>query len=620
MATSVDDRFSNRRVSVLSVLVLAAFIAPGAWMVKGLPPVAWSQFLQIATVAVWLVAAGLGVIALRRPHRSVVLAAIVFGVIALVATLANPYPFAAFFYDIYGEMPALQWFVLLGMFLVGASVPTDARVVRGLQAVVIASVALSVFAIWWSTLPIIGGDSVVFGSSAYSVPALAPVMVVAIALARLDRKHRFIWWGSAAIIVFTVGVSLGSMMGSLAVVFAVAAMLAFEPTLLGVPVRLERTASIVGVTAAAIAVAAIMFASSPAVSGGLLPESEAQRWPGSVATRIHLYNGAERMVAERPLLGYGAGGYRLRAVEFLDKDVFPSIATLGADPISYSPPSPHSLLWEVLTRSGGLGLLAFFTLVILGYITFRERAAQEGDERHARFRNALAAAAAVYLFTLLTTPTHFASGLLGPLMCGLAIAPAPRGVESAEEAVSRGALLRAVLVLLGVALAGIGLWLGIGKSSGTLGSPDLATLIDRADAAAAITPGDPLNERHRLELALIAAKTPEEIRAVQERIDHAPGYIVDYLPNHALWSYIGLSEIDRGNGMTPEWERANLELAARTIPDVPSVVAESMHLALVENDVAAIRSLVAPVRELVEVYPESAAYLERAEAVLAETP
>lgn len=606
------------RDSVLAVLVVVAFLAPGAWVVRGLPPVAWSQVLQAVTLAAWLIAAGLGAIALKRPDRCVVLAASAFGVVALVALLANPYPFAAFFYDIYGEMPAMQWFLLLGMFLVGVSLPSDTRVVRGLQGVIAAATVLAIFAIWWSTIPVIGGKSVVFGSSAYSVPALAPVIVIALMMASLDKKRRYLWWFATAIIAYAVAISVGSTMGTIAVVFIPFVILAFEPSILGVPDNVRRLTRWIGAIGATVAVVAVLVASVPALSSSLLPENSAARWGTSVASRIHLYNGAERMFAQKPLLGYGSGGYRLHAVEFLDARVFPSIATLGADPISYSPPSPHSLLWEILTRTGVGGMIAFVILLAVGFAAYRDRL-QEGNERQMRFRGALAAAAAVYLFTLLVTPVHFASGLLGPLLCGLALAPnaaAPVKVRSTRETSDSG-IGRFAFVAGGIAIAAIALWVGIGKSTGALDGPDLPALIDRADAAASITPGDPLNERHRLELALIAAGTPEEIRIAQESIDRAPGYITDYLPNLALWSYIGLSEIDRGSGMTSEWEAANLERAAKLIPDVPSVVAEQMHLALIEQDRDAVRALYDRVEALTDVYPEAAAYLERADTLLA---
>lgn len=605
------------RVSVLAVLVVLAFLAPGAWMVRGLPPVGWSQTLQLLTFAAWLIAAGFGAIALVRPDRRVLVAASAFGIVALVALLANPHPFAAFFYDIYGEMPALQWFVLLGIFLVGASLPSDTRLARGLQGVVIAATALAVFAIWWSTIPIVGGKSVIFGSSAYSVPALAPVIVIALMMASLDTKRRYLWWLATAIIAYAVAVSVGSTMGTIAVVFTPFVILAFEPSVLGVPDKVRRLARRIGAIGATVAVAAVLVASIPMLSSSFLPVDSAARWGTSVSSRIHLYNGAERMLAQKPRLGYGSGGYRLHAVEFLDARVFPSIATLGADPISYSPPSPHSLLWEILTRTGVVGMIAFSVFLAIAFAAYSRRS-QEGNERQIRFRGAVAAAATVYLFTLLVTPVHFASGLLGPLLCGLALAPnAVMPVKRRSAPMTSGPGIDLIaLAAGGVAIAVIAFWVGIGKSSGELEGPDLTTLIDRADAAASITPGDPLNERHRLELALIAAGTPEEIRNAQERIDAAPGYITDYLPNLALWSYIGLSEIDRGNGMTSEWEAANLDRAANVIPDVPSVVAEQMHLALIEQDRDAVRALYDRVEALVDVYPEAAGYIARAETFL----
>ncbi len=601
-------------ITATSALVVAAFLAPGAWKVVGLPPVAWAKFLQLATVAVWLAAVGFGLVALKRPDKRVLIAAGALAAVSLIATQASGNFFASLVYDIYGDMPLLQWFALLGLLLVGAGLATDGGVVRGLQGVVIVASLLSVFMIVWSLLPNEGGFSIVFGSSAYSVPAMAPLVAVALGLAKVEKNRPWVWRALAALIAVAVAWAAGSLMGTLAVAFAAIVVLAFEPSVLGIPEKLRLGSKRVATALCVVAVAGVVFLSVPALSGSLLPEKRAADFGSSISSRIYLWNGAERMFAEKPLLGFGPSGYRLHAVEYLDAGVFPSLVTLGGDPISFSPPSPHSLMWELLTRLGVLGFAAFAALLVVGFLAYRRVIATEDGPR-AILRRALAAAAIVYLFALMTTPVHFASGLMGALLCGLAIAPKAGGPK--EPATKPSKATRWSFVVIAIVLIAVAGWVAAGKSTGNIDdATDLASIQARIERAASIIPGEPLNERRRLEVALIGAHDDASIAAAREAIDGAPGYVLDFAPNLAMFAAIGLDEADISGRTDVSWEAAKLATAEGRIPNVPLVIAERLHLAIIQGDTEAVKRLVVPARAILDSYPAVEEYVTRADELL----
>lgn len=604
-------------VTPISVLVVAAFLAPGAWLVAGLPPVEWSQFLQAGTAAAWLIAAGLGLVALLRMDRFVAITAGVLVVVAIVSAVVAGDFVQALFYDIYGDMPLIQWFALSILFLVGASLAIDGGVVRGLQGVVIAGSLLAAFMIVWDLLPD-RGFSIVFGSSAYSVPAMAPLIPVALALGVADARRIGLWRGLAALIGFAVAVSSGSLMGTIAVVFALVAVVAFEPALLGVPEKLRHRARRVAVAGVVLAVAGMLFFSIPALSGSILGEDRADSYGASIASRVYLWNGAQRMFAEQPLLGFGPSGYRLNAVEYLDAGVFPSIARLGGDPIAYSPPSPHSLLWDVLTRLGIVGLAAFLALVGSGASSF-VRASRSEQGQRALMRRAIAAGASVYLFALMTTPIHFASGLLGALLCGLAVSPVVvRPTDKRKSTPPTDADRRWYLVGAGVALLAVASWLAIGNSTASIDdAQDLQTVRSRVESAASIIPGHPMNERRRLEVAFLMASDEPSRAAARAAIDAAPDYIHDYLPNLAMFAQIGLNAADESGRTDVSWEAEKLGLAATGVGHTPVVIAENLHLALVEGDIDAIRQAYEPAAAIRESFPAVEDYVVRADALIA---
>lgn len=604
-------------LSATSVLVVAAFLAPGAWRFAGLPPVEWSQFLQLATLSAWLIAAGLGAITLRRMNPRLAVAAGIFLAVVLASSLAAGDFIQTVFYDMYADMPLVQWLALFVMFLIGASLVIDGSTVRGLQGVVIAGSALAAFMIVWSQLPDQGGFSIVFGSSAYSVPAMAPLIPVALGLGVADSRRRMVWRGLTALIAFAVAVSSGSLMGALAVAFALLVCVAIEPSLLGIPPKFRLGAQRAAGSAAALVVAAVLFFSIPALSGSVLREEAADSYGPSISSRVYLWNGAQRMVEEKPLVGFGPSGYRLHAVEYLDAGVFPNIASLGTDPIAFSPPSPHSLLWDLLTRLGVVGLAAFLALVGLGGDSFL-KASRSEDGQRAVMRRSVAAAASVYLFALMTTPVHFASGLLGVLLCGLAVSPVA-GQVAAKKAAARTEKphRRWGLIGAGFAILVIGSWLAIGNSTANIDDArDLETVRSRVERAARIIPGNPMNERRRLEVALLSATDEPSRAAARSAIDAAPRYILDYLPNLTLFAQICLDDADASGRTDVEWEAGKLAAAESGVGHTPVVIAEKLHLALVSGDIAAVREAYGSAAEIRESFPRVEEYLARADVLL----
>ena len=591
----------------LVALVLLAFLAPGAWLVVRLPPQPVAQALYLAVAALWLLFAVRGRSVLRRPPRG--LAGAVLGVVAVAAVslLVNRFPLQQLLYDLWGEMPAILWLAYPAVFLVAAGVASRVGIRDGLRAVLIAgAVLIAAMVIWrWTQ-----GFVTTFGSPAYSVPALVPLPFIALGLAASSAKHRTVYRLSAAALAAGLAYGAAGVSAFYALGMGLLALLALAPGLLGLPNGAERAVRIVGVVLLVLACAATLIAEVPTFGSWLIGADDAAGTEQGVATRLYLWDGAERMVTERPLLGYGPAGYRFAAVEFYQPGVFGYIGAIGADPIAFSAPSPHSLLWEVLTRLGLVGLVALGVLLVVWARAVT--GAREASEEDRLLRLSLVVGFVAYLAALMVTPVHFASGLLGVVIAGFAAA------GSGADAPLRLSKMAAVsVVTLAVAMSGYGVWRMAGLTVGAITGGDFASDAARIESAARIVPGEPLNERRLLELALWRAATPADLAAARQVIDSAPAYITGFTPNLPHFAFIGLTRSEQLGVDDYSWERGLLERAARLTPELPSLVAERLHLAILEGEVAALPELMQRAEQYGATYPMTADYLLRAREVLA---
>ncbi len=423
MARGSDTAARSGRA--VAVLLVVAFLAPGAWFVTQLPPQPIAKALTLVSAGVWLAVAGLtGVSATRVDRRVLIGTAAVLAVVTASYIAAGSLYQVAFF-DLFADMPLVSWLVFPLVFVLAAGLRLDrAWLVRGLGAVVAVGTALSaVMAVQQLTT----GASHVFGSTAYSVTALVPLVPLAAGLAASSRGPvRLASYACAAIIAGVLGIVSGSMTGAVAVAFAVLVTLAAHPALAR---PLRRAAAVL----AALAVVAVLVVEVPALSSAWVNPTSTARFDKNVVTRVYLWQGAQRMLAEKPLLGFGPSGYREAAVGYLAPEALqygPDVVG-NTDPTVYSPQSPHSLFWEAATRLGIAGLLALGALGTLWALTLRDRL-RDADDPLDGLRAAMAAGVRLGALRAHVQPGRLPIGLL-VARAGLAIAtPAPRkGMPSA---------------------------------------------------------------------------------------------------------------------------------------------------------------------------------------------
>jgi O-antigen ligase len=526
--------------------------------------------------------------------------------------LAGGSHLAVAFYDLYADMPLVQWMAFLAVFLLAAGMRSEIPSMRiGLSVLVLLGVVLSAALSYQQTTIY---ASRVFGSSAYSVTAMVPLIPLALWLAASRRGVvKGLWFACAAAMAVALGYFAGSSMGVLAVVFAVfvsaAALLA--PRGSSMPVR--KLVRYGAMAAAGLMIAGLVFVQIPALSGRWVNADTfgSQR---NVVSRIYLWQGAQKMVAERPILGFGPSGYRVSAVDYLDPRSFQYGADQmgNIDPTVFSPQSPHSLIWEIATRLGLLGLLAFGALLVSWGLTLRDRV--RADESTSSLRAALAAACVSSLFVLLVNPVVFPIGLFAAVAAGLAIGPMTsepeRNRQPSPRTIVPGFLVAGITVIL---MTG---WLFAGEwTAYTARFEDPAVAVVQYESALRITPGNPLTTRRLLENRLLLA-SDTEIDEAQKAVDRAPGYIREFAPNLSNFAAHSLAQAERTGRKDLSWEEAQLAAAAAKMPPIPSTVAEQLHLAVILGDVAAVERALPAAEEWGTPYPYYPAYREAAEKLL----
>lgn len=182
-----------------------------------------------------------------------------------------------------------------------------------------------------------------------------------------------------------------------------------------------------------------------------------QRRPGSAAARLAIWQGTVELIAQRPLLGYGAD-----ALGIVFPRVYPPqlVYDQGRE---FFVDRAHNLFLDWAVTAGVPGLLAFCLLLIL-FVTITGRALRRPQP--AARRALLAAAVAAVLGNVVNnlvsfdvTPTATATWLLMGIGVALAAPPdAAARTPAAERPWQRWALTGLLLVGIGVAV-----WQGNGR-------------------------------------------------------------------------------------------------------------------------------------------------------------
>jgi len=606
-----------RRISIRpeqatgTCLLLLFFLAPGAYLLVRLPEIPWAQLSCFLLLGIATVIACIPVAPIHLPKRRIWFITALFVLPALVSQLANPFIKQQLLYDIYGEMPSILWLLFPLVFLLSASLSINRWLRFAIKTLVIVGMLLLMISVGQR---LAGMWVSVFGSVAYSISAFTPLPPLLLWLSFIEKKQTLLWRTAALLSTLAIAYLSYGLLGILAAIFLFLFCLALAPQLCGIP---EGTARIWLRRGASIAVAGLILAIclvlTPVVSQHFLNQQQLSTFGTNVRSRVELSYGAQRMFFARPFFGWGPAGYRLNAVRFLNAEIFADTASLGSDPLAYSPPSPHSLLWEVLTRVGIVGALAFGLAAVLWWREFQSKKKDEPRDIVA-LRNATAIATFSWLATLLVTPQHFASSFLGVACAGLTIAPLARTRDKKGRDFPFDRLLVigriALIVLVGFALFGL-----VRQQAGIAASETLVSDANedlaRLEQIAEVVPNHPLLERRMIDDRLLTCDTLDENNALLAEALVSPGYISDFGPNLVNFARLGMDNLEQFDSDDVSAIRPLLARAEELMPDTPALLGERLHVALIVGNTKGIQEAAKQFRPVARLYPLGKGYLSR---------
>jgi hypothetical protein len=630
LLTSLRNDAAARLRLLLSAACLALLLAPGAWRVLSLPDSAIAQLCVLLTALALSALTVSGVLPRLKLSLALGLCVLLPVAALLLSWLRNDFRLEQLRYDLYGEMPLLIWLcypLVFALVLLWGMRKETKTAITALALAGLLLIAAGVFQ------RLTGQWIAVFGSVAYAVPALIGLPPLLLWLAAVDKQRALVW--RLAALAATAGILLMSY-GFLSLLGLAALLLLLCllcPQLL-LPARLSkrwlRRLRLVAGVALALLVAALIFVLVPAFSGSIISRTRAQGLGDSFASRIEMAWGAQAMLAKRPLTGFGPAGYRFSALRFLDPAIFTLTGSIGTDPVAYSPPSPHCLIWELLTRRGVVGTLLCAAAAVLWCQELRRRLKADPPSV-STLRAAAAASSLAAGVTLMATPFHFASGFLPTLLAALAIAPIPPSQKSSVRsqtprtlAVSLRALgtgagllsLAAVLLCCGTAGFLIAQQTAINKIDQPFSDPAAYAL--RMEALRATIGSHPLLERRILDARLLAAADADAAQTLMKEAlaQTTPRSVRDFGPNLVQFAELGMHKLSGDSAADTTAAAALLVRAQQLMPVTPALTGERLHLALLQGnsaEIAAARKEFLPVRGL---YALGEAYLEESESAI----
>jgi len=594
-----------------AALIVLSFLSSGAWMITTLPPVPIAKALNLISVGLWALAFAVGLVAWSKPDRRLVWGLIAVGGAVALAYALGGSAFVVLVYDLFADMPLAQWLGLLAVFVLAAGLRADARGV-GLGLDIVLSVGTVLAAVLAYQVSTTNGTGV-FGSTAYSITALVPLIPIAVVRAHAANGiGRIARYAAALVIAVALGFFSGSLMGLVGVVFAALVSVAVHPALAGLKSGIGRGVRVLSMALAALAVAGLLIAQMPALSGSILTPERLASFDKNIVTRAYLWDGAQRMLADRPVAGFGPSGYRTFAVEYLDPEAlqFGADQAGNIDPTVYSPQSPHSVFWEMATRLGVLGLLAFAFLLGCWSLVVRDHS--RSGQPDAALRLGIAGGFAAAAFVLLVNPVVFPIGLFAAAAAGIA-AGRWGGTEPTTPTPTS---VRAAFGVAAILFLGVGVWLGTGEWRAYTAPRDNSfATVAAYQAALEQLPGNPAIQRRLFETQLLLAADAHEVAIIQSDVDAAPQRIGDFAPNLVSLATYSLAQADRTGRTDVAWEQGMLDRASEVLPPIPSLVAERLHAAVISGDVDAMEAAIPPAEEWGSPYPYAEDYLARARAL-----
>ncbi|MDR1775230.1 MAG: hypothetical protein LBS17_02035 [Actinomycetes bacterium] len=568
-----------------ALLLVLGLLAPGSWFFYRLPdkPFAQLSFCVFAAIAI-LLAVFFPTHAKPDKLSTVLLLALALFLVAVaISFLANPWPFQVALYDMYGDMPLILWVVFPFILMVATAFPFTGTT----ENLKIPAVAVCLFTFLGVLTRVTTGMSSVFGSPAYAVPALAPLLpfLMVTMLGRSQRRSinsALVWWMGGLLFVVAFSFSQG-MLGLVTMVFGLLVMGAFAQQL-GIRDRFARVIVRCSMVLIACVVLGIVVASIPSLRSFLLNRGDYLRLDSSLSSRLFLWDAAARMFATKPLFGFGSAGFQYSSYRFYDSSIYTLTSTLGSDPTVFSSPSPHALFWDILTRLGAFGAIAALVLAMTWVTVFvRRLSADKGNAQATLFRIVCFAGTLTWLFSLMLTPFHYAMGFAGVAMAAIAVAPPLRQeptIQHADRRKRTGQIaLAAACTICAILLVGFGGWKAVGLSAGDKTYATAEQNYRQQLVAQRIMPDNPLTERRLLELGIMISADNTQLHAAQTAVDCAPGYIRDYLPNAARFALLSLQDAQISNRTDFVWEKRMLADARSAGVEFPSITTAEALLA-----------------------------------------
>ena len=521
----------------LAVLVVSAGCDPNLYAVNWVPRVALFYPLVAVLILLWL--------ARGRPGTDlrvdiVDLAVAAFCLWQVIAALAAPVSLIAWF-GAYNRVGGAVWWLALGAVMVVARRAFSHRAtleafVWTLAATVALAAAVALVQAfggdaWWERgefsigrMPGPTGNPVSLGGL-----GLLAVLLGALALTpgALGRATRWAATAGAAagLTAVVLSVSRAAYLGLLVGGLTLAVVWGLR--------RRRRALAWLAAVVAAVTLATVLYA--PGGAGGLLFERLSAQAAGEGAVagqidakRVAYWRVALHAVRERPLTGYGPGGYVVAYRRFVPAEV------IQADPAS-AVTDPHGIAFLFASGSGTVGLvlaLGLVTVVALVAVRSGRRGGDGGAQDAGATTGGPVAAAGAYglaaLAFLSVSPADPAVVLPLFVVAGLASAPGVvpqrwRMRLRRRAAVAAWALAFVVVAAAGVAavLLGAGLWRADAAYRVAVDESDLAHAEAAAERAPRMSPYQILAGKLALQAAVEAGGDIQRVADGQGRLRRA---------------------------------------------------------------------------------------------------
>lgn len=600
------------RHSLVAGLIVGAFLSTGIWATFTTAAEHLCVWLMLLVAGVWALCVSLGVLPEAPVERNVAWAAAAVALVGLASAILSGHALYAIVYDSYGFMPWVIWASALSVFLMASKLPFGRDVRRGLVAVLL--LGLVPLALASSQLVVGRGPDeslTVFGNSNYFVSVMTMLIPIALGLARTSRsaRNRVMWRLYSAAVAVVVLLS-GTLVGLLIVPLTLLLTFSVDPALFWQVGRYSKALRVAAGTVVGLVVLGLLVASVPFLNAGRVNSDSVAALGLNVRTRADMWHGAQRMFFERPVLGYGPGGFKLKSISYIDPWDMGAVAP--SEPLDVSPASPHSIVWTAATTFGVVGVVALCVLLALWLRTLARSEDSSGPARSLRM--SLAAAFIGYAITLLTVPISPAQGLFPAAVAGLSIASSRREVvrRVSEHGAARAAFVAGGVIALALAASSMAAYL----TFWSLDSEDAAGSLNHLERAKSLQPGDPLYRFRSYEYRLLTASSPQEAALARGQFMDETGVLMEYAPGLVGLAQLSMDEAARSGRTDLSWERQLLIEARAISGDFPNLLAEEIRVAGMSGDPVGLRSALEAARPYRSSYAPLDAYIRQAEQSL----